>query len=186
MHLDYLQSVEKQFRYYKWLAEKAMNHLEDSNLFWKPNDQSNSIAVIVQHIVGNMKSRWTDFLSSDGEKAFRNRDQEFEIFITERETLFQYWNEGWQCLFLALSEVNEHNFRDLVYIRNQGHTIIEAVNRQLCHYSYHIGQIVTLAKMQSSNWESLSIPKGMSKAYNKETFSKGKREEHFTDKFLDD
>jgi len=130
-------------------------------------------------------SRWTDFLTTDGEKDFRNRDQEFEDIIKTRTELNQKWNKGWETLFEALDSINEKNFDQLVYIRNQGHTIIEAVNRQLAHYAHHIGQIVLIGQMRrGKDWQSLSIPKGASKIYNQEKFSKEKKRGHFTDEFL--
>jgi len=133
-----------------------------------------------------MLSRWTDFLTSDGEKEWRNRDQEFEDLIKTKAQLLQRWEEGWACLYKALASVNEDNFEQLVYIRNQGHTIVEAVNRQLAHYAYHIGQIVFIGRMiKGEEWVSLSIPKGGSKVYNEGKFKQEKRRGHFTDEFLD-
>lgn len=181
---EYLESVRKQFEYYKMLGEKTFSQLEDQQLFWTYNENSNSIATIVKHLWGNMTSRWTNFLSSDGEKESRDRDAEFENDITTREEMISKWDQGWSCLFMALDSINDDNFDQLIYIRNQGHTITEAINRQLCHYPYHIGQIVFLGKMATKNqWNSLSIPKGNSKEYNKAKFSKGKKKGHFTDEF---
>ena len=182
---NYLESVKKQFEYYKLLGEKTFAQLNDNELFFQHNTESNSVAVIVNHLWGNMKSRWTDFLNSDGEKEWRNRDLEFENVIKSREELIEKWNDGWNCLFNALNSVNENNFNTIVYIRNQGHTITEAINRQLAHYAYHIGQIVFLGKLiKGKEWKSLSIPKGKSSEFNKEKFDKGKRREHFTDELL--
>ncbi len=179
--MDYLSSVLKQFQYYKSLGEKSMDQLRDDQLF-EYERGTNSIAIIVNHLHGNMMSRWTDFLNSDGEKTWRNRDQEFEGRIKNKEELLRKWNEGWQCLFDALDSINEENFGTIVYIRNHGHTIIEAINRQLCHYSYHVGQMVHIAKVfKGDHWNSLSIPKGKSTEYNKEKFSKEKSRTHFTD-----
>ena len=183
---NYLESVRKQFEYYKMLGEKTIDQLPEDKLFWQYNEASNSIAVIVKHLWGNMLSRWTDFLTSDGEKEWRNRDGEFEASIKTKEELIEKWNEGWNCLFTALDSVNEDNFDTTIYIRNMGHTITEAINRQLAHYSYHIGQIVYIGRMvQNENWKSLSIPKGESVTYNKEKFSKPKRMEHFTKEYLE-
>ncbi|MFM7233873.1 MAG: DUF1572 family protein, partial [Flavobacteriales bacterium] len=149
------------------------------------NDDSNSIATIVKHLSGNMVSRWTDFLTSDGEKESRNRDAEFENDIRTREELISKWNEGWNCLFNALHALTAEDLDKIIYIRNQGHTVTEAIGRQLAHYPYHIGQIVFLGKMLTENgWTSLSIPKGNSTSYNKEKFSKPKQQGHFTDEFL--
>lgn len=181
MQKNYLESVEKQFEYYKILGDRTFDQLNETELFWKYNEESNSISVIVNHLWGNMKSRWTDFLISDGEKKWRNRDLEFESVIKSKEELIQKWNDGWLCIFDALNLIDENNFNTVVYIRNQGHTVVEAINRQLAHYSYHIGQIVFLGKIiKGSKWKTLSIPKGKSKEYNKEKFSKPKRREHFT------
>jgi hypothetical protein len=164
---EYLQSVRKQFEYYKSIGEKTFDQLQDKDLFWQYNPESNSIAIIVNHLSGNMKSRWTDFLTTDGEKEWRNRDAEFELEIKTREQLMLRWNEGWDCLFSALNSINEDNFDTKVYIRNQAHSIMDALNRQLAHYSYHIGQIVYLGRMsKASDWKSLTIPKGKSDAFN--------------------
>jgi len=179
---SYLFSIHKQFQYYKSLGDKTFAQLEDADLFWQYNAASNSIAITVNHLWGNMQSRWTDFLTADGEKAWRNRDLEFESVIQTREELLEKWEEGWHCLFTAIESVNENNFDTVVYIRNQSHTIVEAFNRQLAHYAYHVGQIVYLGRMLKGNdWESLSIPKGESKAFNAAKFSKGKHGGHFTD-----
>ncbi|MCH9659682.1 MAG: DUF1572 domain-containing protein [Bacteroidetes bacterium] len=182
MDQNYLSSIKKQFEYYKSLGERTFVQLEDSELFWQYNDASNSIAIIVNHLYGNMKSRWTDFLTSDGEKEWRNRDLEFETVIKTREELLLKWNEGWVCLFGALDTINEDNFNAEVYIRNQAHTIVEAVNRQCAHYAYHIGQLVYVGRMiKGSDWESLTIPKGKSSHFNTTKFAKGKHGGHFTD-----
>lgn len=179
---DYLESVKKQFEYYKALGDKTFAQLQDNDLFWQYNEDSNSIAVIVQHLWGNMLSRWTDFLTTDGEKEWRNRDAEFENDIRTRQELSDKWNEGWNCLFRALNALTPTDLDRIVYIRNQGHTVTEAVNRQLAHYSYHVGQIVFLGKMLAQNeWTSLSIPKGSSQAYNAAKFSEPKKRAHFTD-----
>jgi hypothetical protein len=185
MKNDYLESVKKQFEYYKMLGEKTFDQLSDEQLFWQYNEESNSIATIVKHLWGNMMSRWTDFLTTDGEKEGRDREAEFENDIKTREALLEKWNEGWACLFKALDSINEGNFNTIIYIRNMGHSIVEAINRQLAHYPYHIGQIVFIGKMvKDREWTSLSIPRGNSKAYNAEKFSKPKRKEHFTEEFL--
>jgi len=140
---------------------------------------------MVNHLWGNMKSRWTDFLTSDGEKEWRNRDFEFENLIISKVDLLDKWNDGWHCLFNALDSINESNFNNPVYIRNQNHSIVEAINRQLAHYAYHIGQIVFLGRMiKGSNWKSLSIPKGKSTDFNTKKFAKGKHKGHFTDDLI--
>jgi Protein of unknown function (DUF1572) len=185
MTADYLESVKKQFEYYKMLGEKTFAQLKDEQFFWQFNEESNSIATIIKHLGGNMLSRWTDFLTSDGEKEWRNRDAEFENDITTRQELLEKWNAGWACLFDALNSLTQDDLRKEIYIRNMGHTVMEAINRQLAHYPYHIGQIVFIGKMVcNDNWASLSIPKGKSTDYNADKFSKPKHKEHFTNEFL--
>jgi hypothetical protein len=187
MSRDYLQSVKKQFEYYKILGDKTISRLKDEDLFWQFNEESNSIATIVKHLRGNMLSRWTDFLTSDGEKDRRNRDDEFENDLRDRRELLDKWDEGWTCLFNAINSLTPDDLGRTVYIRNQGHTVIEAINRQLAHYPYHIGQIVFIGKMLAEGgWSSLSIPKGNSQSYNAHKFSKPKQKGHFTDEFLND
>lgn len=184
---NYLESVKKQFEYYKMLGDKTINCLTDNQLFWQYNPESNSISIIVKHLWGNMMSRWTDFLTADGEKTWRKRDAEFENDIKDRQELLAKWEEGWSCLFEALETVNEINFDTLIYIRNNGHTITEAINRQLTHYAYHIGQLVYIGRMvRGESWESLSIPKGGSVAFNDAKFAKPKKRSHFTDDLLKD
>jgi hypothetical protein len=181
----YLDSVIKQFEYYKMLGEKAFQQIPDDKLFWQYNEDSNSIATIVKHLWGNMLSRWTDFLTTDGEKEWRNRDSEFENDLTSRQELLDKWNEGWNCLLKTLKSLTPEDLDKTIYIRNQGHTVMEAINRQLAHYPYHIGQIICIGKMACDNgWTSLSIPKGNSKAFNQGKFSKPKHQEHFTDEFI--
>jgi len=185
MITEYLESTKKQFRYYKLLGDKTLEQLSDEELFWKFNQESNSIAALVKHLAGNMLSRWTDFLTSDGEKEWRDRDSEFDDDLKSRQEVLKKWNEGWKSLFDALNSVNEENFHTIVYIRNQGHTITEAINRQLSHYPYHVGQMVFIGKMVKNNqWQSLSIPRGQSGSYNDEKFSKPKKTEHFTDQYI--
>jgi len=181
---DYLDSIKKQFEYYKTLGEKTFAQLSDDELFWKYNEESNSIATIVKHLWGNMLSRWTDFLITDGEKEWRQRDAEFENDIESRTELLEKWNEGWTCLFNAINSLSENDLTREIYIRNQGHSVAEAINRQLAHYPYHVGQIVFIGKMACNrNWTSLSIPKGNSKEYNADKFSKPKQSQHFTDEY---
>ncbi len=184
---EYLQSVNKQFQYYKLLGEKTFSQLSDDQLFHKASEESNSIAIIVNHLSGNMLSRWTNFLSEDGEKSWRKRDKEFEDLIKTRNELRHTWEMGWNCLFDAMDSIDENNFDQEIYIRNQGHTITEAINRQLAHYAYHVGQIVFIGQMiKKGDWQSLSIPKGNSRIYNQEKFSKAKHKAHFTDEYLKD
>lgn len=181
----YLDSAKKQFAYYKMLGEKTMAQVPDDQLFWQYNSESNSIAIIVKHLRGNMLSRWTDFLTSDGEKESRDREGEFRNDIRDRQELMQKWEQGWSCLFHALDSLVEEDLEKVIYIRNMGHTVMEAINRQLAHYPYHIGQIVFLGKMiRNEDWVSLSIPRGRSNEYNAEKFAKPKRREHFTDELF--
>ena len=183
---NYLSSVLKQFQYYKLLGDNTFGQLTEEELLKKDNEVNNSVAIIVNHLQGNMKSRWTNFLTADGEKEWRNRDLEFEDIIKGKNELIEKWNEGWACLFTALDSINESNYNQTIYIRNQGHTIMEAINRQLSHYAYHVGQIVFAAKIiKREQWQSLSIPKGKSKDYNKAKFSQEKKQSHFTDEYLD-
>lgn len=185
MENNYLDSVIKQFEYYKLLGEKTFDQLNDEQLFWQANSESNSVAIIVQHLWGNMMSRWTEFLTTDGEKEWRNRDAEFESHITNRIELMRKWDEGWKCLFDALESLKEQQLEQIIYIRNQGHTVLEAINRQLAHYPYHIGQIVFIGKLCcSTSWNSLSIPKGNSAAYNQDKFAKEKQRKHFTEDYI--
>jgi hypothetical protein len=182
---DYHSSVKKQFQYSKTLGEKTFSQLSDEELFWQYNEDCNSVAIIVNHLWGNMKSRWTDFLTSDGEKKWRARDLEFESVIQDRIELLQKWEEGWECLFTSLESITPDNVDTTIFIRNQGHTITEAINRQLCHYAYHVGQIVFLGKMiKGSKWKSLSIPKGKSDEFNQQKFAQDKRRGHFADDFI--
>lgn len=182
---DYLDSVKKQFQYYKMLGDKTFAQLNDDALFWQYNEDSNSIAMIVNHLWGNMLSRWTDFLTTDGEKEWRNRDLEFEQQFTSKAELLEKWEEGWACLFNAINPLTNVDLDKIIYIRNQGHTVTEAINRQLAHYPYHIGQIVMLGKMLAQHgWQSLSIPKGKSQVYNAGKFAKPQQKTHFTDEFL--
>ncbi|MFT5884203.1 MAG: hypothetical protein ACI9IP_000658 [Arcticibacterium sp.] len=181
-----LESFKKQFHYYKFLGDKTFEQLEEKDLFWQFNSESNSVAVIVKHLHGNMLSRWTDFLNSDGEKEWRDREYEFESTFTSKAEMLRKWEEGWGCLFEALGTVNESNQDQLVYIRNLGHSIEEACQRQLAHYASHVGQIIYVGRMlKAADWKNLSIPKGSSEQYNLEKFSKAKSKQHFTDEFLE-
>jgi Protein of unknown function (DUF1572) len=182
---SYLENVKHQFLYYKTIAEKALEQLEDNQLFVTLNDDTNSIATIVKHLSGNMISRWTDFQTSDGEKPWRNRDSEFENDFKNKQELIEYWDKGWNCFFDALQEIEPNQLENIIYIRNEGHTVLEAINRQLAHYPYHVGQIVFFAKMlKKENWTSLSIPKNKSNTYNEDKFSKEKSIQNFTDNEL--
>lgn len=175
MTKGYLDSVKAQFKHYKSIGEKTFDQLDDAELFWQYNEESNSVAMVVKHIWGNMMSRWTDFLTTDGEKEWRKRDEEFVDDIKTKDEMLDKWNQGWECLFSALDSITDDDLQSkTIYIRNEGHSITEAINRQLAHYPYHIGQLVFIGKMASTDWKSLTISKGNSKAYNKEMFSKPK------------
>ncbi len=187
MSNDFLNSSKTLFEYYRSLGDKTFAQLSEAQLLQKTDDEANSIAIIVNHLNGNMLSRWTNFLSEDGEKEWRQRDAEFEEKINSRDDLLIKWNQGWDCVFTALDSINEENFNQLVYIRNQGHSILEAVQRQLGHYAYHVGQIVFLGRMiKGDDWTSLSIPKGDSNVFNSKKFEQKKKKGHFTDEFLKD
>jgi Protein of unknown function (DUF1572) len=185
METNYLASAIKQFEYYKLLGEKAIQQLGDEQLFVVPSVESNSIAVIIRHLSGNMVSRWTDFLTSDGEKEWRKRDEEFEELMKSRAELMKVWDKGWNVLFATLKSLSNDDLAKVIYIRNQGCTAQDAINRQLAHYPYHVGQMVYVAKLLvSKEWQSLSIPKNQSKEYNSDKFSKDKSIQHFTDEIL--
>lgn len=174
---NYLASIKKQLLYYKTIAEKAMDQLNEEQFFVSTNEDTNSIANIVKHLHGNMLSRFTDFLTTDGEKEWRNRDGEFENpnAYTDKETLFAEWKAGWDCLFNVLDSLTIEDLTKIIYIRNEGQTVIEALNRQLAHYPYHIGQIVFYAKqLKQTPWQSLSVPKNKSEEYNKIRFAEEK------------
>lgn len=182
----YLESIKKQFLYYKTIGEKAIDQLDEEQLFISINENTNSIATIVKHLSGNMLSRWTDFLTSDGEKEWRNRDSEFNETLKSKKEILELWNAGWNCFYNAINVLQDEELDTIIYIRNEGHTIIEAINRQLAHYPYHIGQIVFYAKMLKKNeWNSLSIPKNKSDLYNDDKFSKKKSIKNFTDDEMD-
>lgn len=182
---SYLESIKKQFLYYKTLGEKAIAQLEPEQLFVTVNEDTNSIATIVKHLSGNMLSRWTDFLTTDGEKEWRNRDDEFENDIQSKDEVMVTWEKGWKCLFDALNSLQPNQLSDIIYIRNEGHTVIEAINRQLAHYPYHVGQIVFYAKqLKNSSWQSLSIPRKESNNYNAIKFVQEKEIKNFTDEEL--
>tara|TARA_Y100000815_G_C13318623_1_gene491471 strand:- start:1331 stop:1882 length:552 start_codon:yes stop_codon:yes gene_type:complete len=179
---SYLSSSIKQFEYYKSLGDKTFEQLTFNELQREFEEDSNSITIIVKHIVGNMLSRWTNFLTEDGEKEWRKRDEEFIDSFENKAQFLEAWEKGWNCLFNAIKPLQKDDLERVIYIRNQGHSITEAINRQMMHYAYHVGQIVLLGKLtKGSDWVSLSIPKGKSKAYNQDKFSKEKSRKHFTD-----
>jgi Protein of unknown function (DUF1572) len=163
----FLQSAIKRLAYYKELGDKTFVQLQDADFHFMFNQASNSIAVIIQHLSGNMLSRWTNFLTEDGEKEWRSRDAEFEITKYSKEQLLDIWEKGWQCMFDALNTLKEDDLLRTIYIRTEPLSVIDAINRQLAHYPYHVGQVVYLGRLIKNNgWQSLSIAKGESTAYN--------------------
>lgn len=159
----------KRFQYYKSLGDKSFLQLSDNQIFWQYNDESNSIAVIVKHIAGNMLSRWTNFLTEDGEKPWRKRDDEFVNTFKTKQEVLDFWEKGWACLFHAMDQVNDENLNSTVYIRGEAHTVLDAIVRQVAHYPYHIGQIVSIAKMMKNDeWKTLSIERNKSQQFNNE------------------
>lgn len=173
---NYLESTARLFRYYKGLGDKALAQISDSEAHWRPNDESNNIAILVKHLRGNMISRWTDFLTTDGEKEWRNRESEFEDDTKDKECMLSIWEKGWDFLFSALRKLKAEDLQKIVYIRNEGHTVVEAINRHLTHCAQHVGQIIYIAKsLRTESWQSLSIPKGKSEEFNKKKFSRPKR-----------
>lgn len=182
MNLNFLESVKRQFTYYKQLGDKTFMQLNDEDFFWQYNQETNSIATIVKHLWGNMLSRWTDIFTTDGEKEGRNRDSEFENDLQSKDEVLQKWEEGWNRLFETVNSLSESDLERIIYIRNEGHTVLEAINRQLAHYPYHVGQIVFVGKMiKNEKWNSLSIPRNKSNDYNQTKFAQEKKRKHFTD-----
>lgn len=165
---SYIQDATSLFQYYKKLGEGAMAQLNDEQLFTALDPEMNSIAIIVKHMSGNMRSRWTDFLTSDGEKSDRKRDSEFEGPPQTREEVMKLWNEGWQIVLTTLESLSDADMNRTITIRGEAHSVMQAINRQIAHYAYHIGQIVFLAKhLQEKNWKSLSVPRGKSEEFNR-------------------
>lgn len=164
---SYLEDSLAVFRYYKKLAGRAMEQVTDDQLFAVLDGEMNSIAIVVKHMAGNMRSRWTDFLTSDGEKPDRDRESEFMDPPPSREALMKLWEEGWDCLFRALGPLTDADLTRTITIRGEPHSVIQAINRQMAHYSYHCGQIVLLAKhFAHDRWKSLSVPRGQSASFN--------------------
>ena len=164
---SYIEDSIGLFRHYKKLADGALAQVTDDQMHALLDEDANSIAIIVKHMAGNMKSRWTDFLTSDGEKSWRNRDDEFERPPATRQALLQLWEEAWDCLFAALQSLTDADLGRSVLIRGEAHSVMQAINRQIAHYSYHCGQIVLLAKhFQHAQWKSLSVPRGRSAEFN--------------------
>ncbi len=173
---NYHEDAIAAMKAYKKLADKAIAQLKDEEFFVTLDEESNSVAVVMKHMAGNMFSRWTDFLTTDGEKPDRNRDMEFVIEqSTTKQDVLDYWERGWACVFAAIEPLTLEDFEKKVMIRGEEHTIVQAINRQLMHYSYHIGQIAYLAKhFRSSEWNSLSIPRNKSAEFNSSMQSRTK------------
>jgi len=165
---EYLATVIRRLKYYKELGEKTFEQLDEKDFHWQPSSESNSIAVIIQHVSGNMLSRWTNFLTEDGEKEWRQRDDEFDIHDYSRQRLVEIWQKGWDCLFDALNSLKADDLVKTIYIRKEPLSAVDAINRQLAHYPYHIGQILYIGRMiKNEAWKKLSIPKGASRQYDR-------------------
>lgn len=164
---NFLQSAIKRLSYYKELGDKTFIQLTDADFHYRPNKESNSIAIIIQHMAGNMLSRWTDFLTSDGEKDWRNRDTEFQDQQISKQQLKDLWEQGWKCCIDALNALSEDDLLKTIFIRSEELLVVDAINRQLAHYPYHVGQIIYTAKIiTNSNWKNLSIAKNQSAQFN--------------------
>jgi hypothetical protein len=165
---SYIEDALAIFRQYKLLGERAMQQVSDEQLFASLNEESNSIAIIVKHITGNMRSRWTDFLTTDGEKPSRNRDSEFLDPPATREALMRAWEDGWACVFRAIEPLTDADLARVVTIRGEAHSVMQAINRQLAHYPHHVGQIILLAKHHAGErWQSLSVARNRSAEFNR-------------------
>lgn len=169
--LDFLQSSLSEFRRYKLLGDKTFKQLNEEDIHWQPGPEANNIAVIVKHLSGNMLSRWTDFLTSDGEKSWRDRDSEFVDSYRSKTEMLKAWERGWEMLFKNLDALDDSHLQAVVRIRNEEHSVVQAIQRQLGHAAYHVGQIVLIGRMiLGDRWQSLSIPKGGSEAFNRRMF----------------
>ena len=169
MQQTFISDCIKRFEYYKSLGDKTFEQLQEKDLFYKPSPDSNSIAIIIQHMYGNMLSRWTNFLTEDGEKEWRNRDAEFEQMQITKQDLISFWNEGWNVLLKTLNDLKPEDLTKTIHIRTEPLVVYDAIIRQMAHYPYHVGQIVTLGKMiKDKDFKSLSIPKGDSQQFNQQ------------------
>lgn len=170
---EFLKSVIRRLKYYKELGDKTFDQLTNEDFHFQPNKENNSIAVNIQHMAGNMLSRWTDFLTSDGEKEWRNRDTEFEEQDMTKQQLLDFWEKGWTCCIGSLQSLTGDDLLKTIHIRDEGLLVVDAINRQLAHYPYHIGQIIYIARIiKNESWKSLSIPKGGSIQFNQQLRSK--------------
>jgi hypothetical protein len=172
----YLEEARRQLHGYKRMGESAMSQLKDKDFFVTLDPEANSVAILVKHLAGNMRSRFTDFLTSDGEKSDRQRDREFEITSsTTRADVLQWWEEGWNRVFSAIDPLKPEDVMRVVAIRGEPHTVLQAINRQIAHYAQHIGQIVLLAKhFRSNEWKTLSVPRGKSEEFNRIALEKAR------------
>lgn len=170
----FLESAIKRLKYYKGLADRTFQQLAETDFHFQPNKENNSIAINIQHVAGNMLSRWTDFLTTDGEKEWRSRDMEFEEQHLSKQQLLGLWEKGWACCLDALNSLTEDDLLKTIRIRDEGLLVVDAINRQLAHYPYHVGQIIYIARIiKNENWQNLSIPKRDSIQYNQQMRSKG-------------
>ncbi|GAA0484433.1 DUF1572 family protein [Salinibacillus aidingensis] len=165
---EYLTLATGQFKHFKERAEKGIQQLTDDEIHWKPSEESNSVAIIIKHISGNMNSRWVDFLTSDGEKSYRNRDLEFVDHNESKEHLMQIWEEGWNLLFNTIENLNQEDLNKTVFLRQQPLSVLQAIQTEVAHISYHLGQIIYIGKqIKDKDWTVLSIPKNGSREFNR-------------------
>jgi len=178
---NFLENTEKLLHYYKDLCEQAVSQCADDELCWHSGEHQNSIAIIMQHMAGNMLSRFTDFLTSDGEKPWRDREKEFALPSGDLDDLRKLWDRAWDTLFELFDHLQPDDLSKVVYIRNEGHTVLEAMQRQLAHYAYHTGQVVMLAKsIKGDDWKYLTIPPGGSERFNSDKFAQDPERKHFS------
>jgi len=171
---SFLESAIKRLSYYKELGDKTFEQLTEADFHYSPDAESNSIAIIIQHMAGNMLSRWTDFLTTDGEKEWRNREVEFDKQVLNYQQLLDIWEKGWDCCLDSLHSLNKGDLLKTIYIRSEGLLVVDAINRQLAHYPYHVGQIIYIAKtIKTVSWVNLSIPRGGSGKFNQQMKAKG-------------
>ncbi len=172
----FLKDVIIRFRNYKEQGDRTLAQLEEKDFYFRPSPNSNSIAIIIQHMYGNMLSRWTNFLTEDGEKSWRKRDAEFEASEASGADLLSFWKAGWDCLLQALENLQPEDLTKTIYIRSEAHTVYDAILRQLAHYSLHVGQLITITRMiKDDQWQSLSIAKGQSQQFNEHMADKTKK-----------
>jgi Protein of unknown function (DUF1572) len=170
---EFLQSAIKRLSYYKELGDKTFEQLDEVDFYYTTGEDNNSIAIIIQHMAGNMLSRWTDFLTSDGEKEWRDRDAEFEVHKKSKAELLAYWEQGWSCCLDAIGSLHEDDLLKTIHIRGEALTAVDAINRQLAHYPYHVGQLVYIGKaIKGPGWKNLSIPRGNSGQFNEQMNTK--------------